>query len=445
MQKIIIRNFRQITQAELEIKDFLFLIGEQASGKSTIAKLIYFFKSLKQDYFNLLYDSYEQSQEDLQKKLITIIQKKFAVYFGYTTRLDDKFCIQYIFSTENDYNLTLFKNEKKSLQIQFDANYWIYISRKTKSLQKLLKDRVESRTNFILQEKANNALISKMNTVLNKMFFDERETLYFPAGRNITVSYPEQFQLLFFGELKTALNHSENTNTIDINLIKEFVSYSKFLADYFKEEKQNIENTSFRKLVSSIVSQILHGDYKNENGKERIFYSEENYVPLNISSSGQQEVIRIIQDALYVLNEKQKASRIIEEPETHLFPKAQKLLIELLILVANKTNSQLIITTHSPYIQSTFNNMLYYTKVLKEQPNKKSEIESFFSTDKLKTAAKECMNIDPDKFQAYSLKVGSEVYCKSILDDVTKIIGDNAIDEETENINNDFDFLYSMI
>ena len=81
----------------------------------------------------------------------------------------------------------------------------------------------------------------------------------------------------------------------------------------------------------------------------------------------------------------------------------------------------------------------------REQPNKKSEIESFFLTDKLKTAAKECMNIDPDKFQAYSLKVGSEVYCKSILDDETQLIGDNAIDEETENINNDFDFLYSMI
>ena len=60
MQKIVIRNFRQISQAELEVKDFLFLIGEQASGKSTIAKLIYFFKSLKQDYFNLLYDSHKQ-------------------------------------------------------------------------------------------------------------------------------------------------------------------------------------------------------------------------------------------------------------------------------------------------------------------------------------------------------------------------------------------------
>ena len=443
MQKIIIRNFRQITQAELEIKDFLFLIGEQASGKSTIAKLIYFFKSLKQDYFNLLYDSHEQPLGELKKKLLTIIQNKFAVYFGYTSRLDDDFYIQYIFSTEQGYNLTLYK--KKALQIQFDADYWTYISNKTKPLQKLLNTRNESRINFILQEKAKNALISKMNVAVNKMFFDERETLFFPAGRNITVSYPEQFQLLFFGELKTALNHGVETNTIDINLIKEFVSYSKFLADYFNEEKQNVENTPFRKLVSSIVSQILHGDYKNENGKERIFYSEKEFVPLNISSSGQQEVIRIIQDAIYVLNEKQKASRIIEEPETHLFPKAQKLLIELLILVANKTNSQLIITTHSPYVQSTFNNMLYYTKVVKEQPDKKSEIESFFSTDKLKIAAKECMNIDPDKFQAYSLKVGSEVYCRSILDDETQLIGDNAIDEETENINNDFDFLYSMI
>ena len=365
------------------------------------------------------------------------------MYFGYTSRLNDDFYIQYVFSTEKGYNLTLSK--KKSLQIQFDAEYWDFISKKTIPLQKLLNRKDNSRTNFILQEKAKNALVGKMTTEVNKMFFDERETLFFPAGRNITVSYPEQFQLLFFGELKSALYNNTETNTIDINLIKEFVSYSKFLADYFNGIEENIENTPFRKLVSSIISQILHGDYKNENGKERIFYTEKEFVPLNISSSGQQEVKRIIQDAIYILNEKQKASRIIEEPETHLFPKAQKLLIELLILVANKTNSQLIITSHSPYVQSTFNNMLYYTKVVRAQPDKINVIEDFFSTEKLKISAKEYMNIDPDKFQAYALKVGSEVYCKSILDRETQLIGDNSIDEETENINNEFDFLYSMI
>lgn len=121
------------------------------------------------------------------------------------------------------------------------------------------------------------------------------------------------------------------------------------------------------------------------------------------------------------------------------------MLVELLILVANKTNSQLIITTHSPYVQATFNNMLYYTKVIRMQPDKKKEIEEFFLTENLKTAANECMNISPEKFQAYALKANSNVYCKSILDDVTQLIGDNFIDEETENINNEFDFLYSII
>ena len=42
MQKIIINNFGAVKNAEIDIKKVLILIGEQASGKSTIAKLIYF-------------------------------------------------------------------------------------------------------------------------------------------------------------------------------------------------------------------------------------------------------------------------------------------------------------------------------------------------------------------------------------------------------------------
>ena len=53
MQKLIIDNFKQISHAEIEVKDFLLLIGPQASGKSTIAKLIFFFKSIQQFYIDL--------------------------------------------------------------------------------------------------------------------------------------------------------------------------------------------------------------------------------------------------------------------------------------------------------------------------------------------------------------------------------------------------------
>ena len=49
MQKIEIKNFGPIKELKLEIKDFMLFIGPQASGKSTIAKTIFFFKSLSDD------------------------------------------------------------------------------------------------------------------------------------------------------------------------------------------------------------------------------------------------------------------------------------------------------------------------------------------------------------------------------------------------------------
>lgn len=74
MQKLYIKNFRQITEAEIEIRDIMFLIGEQASGKSTIAKLIYFFKSLKQDYFDLLTHSGKQNANQICTELINEVE-----------------------------------------------------------------------------------------------------------------------------------------------------------------------------------------------------------------------------------------------------------------------------------------------------------------------------------------------------------------------------------
>jgi predicted ATPase len=42
-QKLIVRNFGAIRELDLDIKDLPLFIGEQATGKSAVAKLIYFF------------------------------------------------------------------------------------------------------------------------------------------------------------------------------------------------------------------------------------------------------------------------------------------------------------------------------------------------------------------------------------------------------------------
>ena len=59
MQKIIIRHLGPVKTLDMEIKDFNILIGEQATGKSTVAKAIYFFRIIKTtltDYLCQVYD-----------------------------------------------------------------------------------------------------------------------------------------------------------------------------------------------------------------------------------------------------------------------------------------------------------------------------------------------------------------------------------------------------
>ena len=420
-----------------------------ASGKSTIAKLIYFFKSLKQEYVTLASQLQILSASDFKTELIHSIQNKFNVYFGFTTRLDDDFEVKYCFSDEEGLDIKLSK--ATALNINFGRGFATRLTRETNALKRSItalsrQSNGQGRGTSAIQQRMRDAVNQKIQEAANTVFYDERECLFLPAGRNITVSYPEQFQLLFFGELQSAVAAKKESNTIDLLLIRDFVNYSKLLADYFADRDTMPEGDSpFLQRIAQNIAGILHAQYINQNGYEKLFYGDNEFTPLNIASSGQQESIRLIQDALYVLHEDFQASRIIEEPETHLFPTAQNLLIQLMIMVANKTNSQIIITTHSPQVQATFNNLLYYTRVLGSRPDLREAIEERFGTAFFDEQNSERLNVLVEKFQAYSLRPGADVYCKSIVDEETHLIGENNIDEATESIYDEFDFLYSLL
>ena len=47
MERIVINKLGPIGHCDVEINDFMVFTGPQASGKSTIAKSIFFFKNIK--------------------------------------------------------------------------------------------------------------------------------------------------------------------------------------------------------------------------------------------------------------------------------------------------------------------------------------------------------------------------------------------------------------
>jgi predicted ATPase len=109
MQRIVIKNFGPIKDVDIPIHDFMIFIGPQASGKSTIAKAIYFFRNnLTGSLFTSLLDLKSENNIDISKKKIfdNIIDKFQVAWKYYPTGMHE---IQFFYSEENWIKLKLKK------------------------------------------------------------------------------------------------------------------------------------------------------------------------------------------------------------------------------------------------------------------------------------------------------------------------------------------------
>lgn len=97
----------------------------------------------------------------------------------------------------------------------------------------------------------------------------------------------------------------------------------------------------------------------------------------------------------YVANNGAKNCVLVEEPETHLHPDAQYALIKFIAAYQNLTGSQIFITTHSPYILSSINNLFYASKISKSKNH--ADIHSVIPRQSW---------MNEETFQAYSVENG---------------------------------------
>jgi hypothetical protein len=120
----------------------------------------------------------------------------------------------------------------------------------------------------------------------------------------------------------------------------------------------------------------------------------------------------------------------IEEPEASVFPQTQYELVREFAALANEVGFQahFTITTHSPYILTAFNDLIKAGLVAAKRPEKASEIEKVIPRQYW---------ISPGDFAAYAVD-GKDGVLRPIMDDDTKLINGDVLDDISSDIADQF-------
>lgn len=136
LQKLIINKLGPVEACELECSQFMIFTGFQASGKSTIAKAIYYFRTIKEDILELaktkaldaiagnkLDDTFHISRgNSLSKALENYLREKFLRTFGSSWSMSKEMYMEYHF-TETCFIKISLKDE-----VKYSAPNYIWIT-----------------------------------------------------------------------------------------------------------------------------------------------------------------------------------------------------------------------------------------------------------------------------------------------------------------------------
>ena len=430
MQKLSIKNFGPLENVEIEVKDLLVLIGPQAGGKSTISKSIYFFKSLKDDLMKYVIGAIENN--DFEKPLGTFAKKiraKFLDFWGPSHHFGNMY-LKYEYGENTSISVSLKgKYVDPDFSAVFKDKFFELIERATVFATQINKrdSRFLSSSDILSLESEKRVLLSNVQQLICDIFFDDHDLVFIPAGRSLLATLSDQLQYIHPHRtdylMRAFMERINNSKTL----------FSKNLDELILEKKKlTQEKIAFSTLAiaKELILNILKGEYRYDSGDgEKLYFSSDKYTKLNFASSGQQECIWILLLIFLIVLNNKKVFIVFEEPEAHLYPEAQKEIVDLISLVSNCNDNQAVITTHSPYILSSFNNLLYAFTIGKVKPK---------AVDSL---VKQQLWIAPDRVDSFFVSNGS---IKSIIDNELKLIQAEAIDSASEIINKVYARLFEM-
>jgi AAA ATPase domain len=431
-EKLIIKNFAGIKSLELELGRINIFIGPQATGKSVAAKLLYFFKSFPGEIYNTIID--ENSKPEMDARIRYIFNRYFPLP---DRKTDSPFKIRYELGKE-----FIQINNAKPNTAKFELLYSDNYKKLLRDCRAKYKDPATYTNQPFLKPNpirsfGKNANFKQLfNHELYKVFkapahYDQ---IFIPSGRS------------FFSTFQGSLFSILSSNKAIDPFITEFGSiYEKSGSTYdprielLSPSHSPLERTALKK-VPSMIKQILSGgEYFTDKGKEYLSHNDGRIVSIASASSGQQETLPLLKVLFFVFRERflftPNFSVYIEEPETHIFPTTQKHIVELTSIIYNVPESpiQYIITTHSPYILTAFNNLIQ-AGILKETLPE-AELK------KLYKIVPEEQALSPDDVNAYVFDGKSAT---NLMSPETGLITSDIIDEVSNELSIQFGELLEL-
>lgn len=354
MSKIRIRNFGPIRKGFLQNEGWINItkvtafIGNQGSGKSTVAKLISTFSWIEKA---LVRGDYDKNWFERKNRLKNTFLKYHRLDTYFEEGIFDNSIIEYI---GNAFHISY-----KSGQLFISE-----IENQFYSLPQIMY--VPAERNFIAYVKSPNEL--KLSSDSLKEFLTEFDNA--KKAMKGAISIPINEVELEYDKLNEILNIRGNNYKVRLtdassgfqSLVPVYL-VSKYLSESVKDQSENKESMSIDETnrFKYGVKQIYSNDSLTDEQKR---------VALSVLSSKFNKTSFI---------------NIVEEPEQNLFPTSQWELLKKLVEFNNMSRSnQLIITTHSPYIIN-YMSIAVQASFLKEKINNKSLLKKLDNIVPLKS------------------------------------------------------------
>lgn len=444
MQKIYIKNNGPVKEFEMEINKFNILIGEQATGKSTIAKSVYFFRIIKTtiiDYLTQICDSdmyKNKPQHNVRffKAISRDLKDIFVKLFGYSWELNPNLEMKYEFSEDIWIRVALYDGDRagrKLIGVEYSTEIVHQIDELKRQVHEIYRTGSHIVTSLALvneERKRNHEIIIQK---VNDIFRDNRETYYIPAGRSL---------LTVMSGSRAMMNSVTNLDLITEKFMMMIDTIRNSFSNGLRRTHQYYPVSDRKFDVNEVAEMIVNmqkGEYFYSGGREFLKIREdvEHPVAINFASSGQQEILWLLNFLYVLLLRQENAFVIIEEPEAHIYPTLQKEVMEFISMFANMRDGGVFVTTHSPYILTAANNLYYAGTVFDLGREKQVK----------KVLGKKFM-IKKDSLTSYKLlsaneKVEGKNYI-NLLDVESGEIKASLIDDVSEEINEMYTALYDI-